>query len=116
MFQIKNFLADRPFQKRTVVIPDGSAFVMTLYYREMQRSWCITTLEYGDFTLNGLMLCNSPNMLYQWKNLIPFGLACYSTGDREPSLLEDLGTEASKLYVLDEDEVAEYAETLRTNG
>lgn len=79
----------------------------------MQYGWFITELLYPDFTLRGLRITNSPNMLYQWRNLIPFGLACFSAGNREPSLQDDFVSGASKLYILSEEEVAEYTEYLK---
>ena len=64
------------------------------------------------FTLNGLRITNSPNMLNQWKNILPFGLACFSTANREPSLQQDFASGNSVLYVLTQAEVTQYSEFL----
>lgn len=78
----------------------------------MQLGWFITSLAYLSFELKGLRISNSPNMLYQFRNRIPFGLACFSMDKREPSLQSDFVSGASKLYVLTEAEVDAYTEYL----
>lgn len=111
MLLIKNITADTK-QRQGLVLPDGSFVQITLYFIPMQLGWFITQLTYGDFVLNGLRITNSPNMLYQFKNQIPFGIACFSKDNREPSLLEDFSSGASQLYILTEEEVDEYARFL----
>ena len=78
----------------------------------MQRGGFINELRYGDFILYGVRITNSPNILYQFKNQIPFGLGCFSTANREPSLQDDFLTEQSRMYVLSELEVQQYTEFL----
>ena len=78
----------------------------------MQYGWFITSLVYGSFTLNGIRISNSPNILNQFRNQIPFGLACYSTNNREPMLQYDFSSGASILYILDQAETQEYADIL----
>lgn len=112
MLLIQHISADA-LQKQTLVLPDGSSFTIEMYFRPMQFGWFINQLTYNTFTLNGLRITNSPNMLNQWRNLIPFGLGCFSAANREPSLQQDFATGASKLYVLTEAETAEYAEYLK---
>lgn len=100
------------FQRQTLVLDDGTTLTMTIRFVPMQLGWFITSLVYGAFVLNGLRITNSPNMLHQFRNQIPFGLACLSTANREPSLQEDFSSGASKLYILTSTEVAAYTEFL----
>lgn len=51
-------------------------------------------------------------MLRQWKNKIPFGLACYSVQNREPSQQQDFSSGTSKLYILNAIEVQQYEQLL----
>lgn len=111
MFQI-NQITDDSLQNQNLVLPDGTVISLTIYFVPMQYGWFITELTYGTFTLNGLRICNSPNMLHQFKNQIPFGLACFSTASREPSLQQDFSSGASQLFVLTAAEVAQYSEFL----
>jgi hypothetical protein len=97
-----------PFQQQTLILPDGSSFLLQMYWAPQQYSWAITQLVYKSFTLNGLRISNSPNMLNQFQNQLPFGLACFSTNNREPSQQQDFSSGASQLYVLTAAEVAQY--------
>jgi hypothetical protein len=101
-----------PLQKQVLVLQDGTTISLELYYRPQQNGWFVNELVYGDFTLRGLRISNSPNMLNQWRNLLPFGFACFSAANREPTQQEDFSSGASKLYILTEAEVAAYAEFL----
>jgi hypothetical protein len=112
MLKITSVTAD-PYQKHNVFLPDGSAFSFLLYFRPQQLGWFLNDLTYQDFTLQGLRITNSPNMLFQFMNQIPFGLACFSKDDREPTLLEDFVSESSILYVLTEEECQEYLRFVR---
>lgn len=114
MFIIQQLTSDS-LQKQILILPDGTQLTMTIYFVPMQLGWFITNLTYGDFILNGLRITNSPNMLNQFRNQIPFGLACYSTQNREPSQQQDFSSGASKLYILSEAECTQYAELL-ANG
>lgn len=107
MLEILN-LTDAPLQQQTVVLPDGSNLFLTLYYRPQQYGWFINTLQRGDFTLNGLRITNNPNLLRQWKNRLPFGLACFTQANREPTEKQDFLSGQSKLYILTEEEVIAY--------
>lgn len=101
-----------PLQKQNLILQDGSSFVLTIQFVPMQFGWFIVNLTYKDFQLNGVRITNSPNMLHQFRNQIPFGLACYSVANREPSQQNDFLSGNSKLYVLSESEVLEYTRLL----
>lgn len=105
-------VTSNPLQKQTLVLPDGSSLSLVIYFRPLQQGWFINNLTYGTFVLNGLRITNSPNMLNQWRSLLPFGLACFSTANREPSLSQDFSSGASSLYILTQAEVDQYTEFL----
>lgn len=102
-------------QQQTLVLPDGTAFTLQIYFRPIQKGWFINSLVYGAFSVYGLRITNNPNLLYQWRNKLPFGLACYSTDNREPSLIGDFESGASTLYVLTPAEMASLTKYLQ-NG
>ncbi len=106
-------VTSNPLQTQTLILDDGSAVVLTIYFRPMQFGWFINQITHGDFVLSGMRIVNSPNLLNQFRNQIPFGLACFSTNNREPQLQQDFSSSASKLYILTAAEVDEYAEYLR---
>ena len=111
MFYIQEITNDSK-QKHNLILEDGSSVDLTIHFSPMQYGWFITELTYGNFTLNGLRITNSPNMLHQFRNQIPFGLACFSDADREPALQQDFSSGASKLYILSQAEVELYTEYL----
>jgi hypothetical protein len=113
MFLIQQITTD-PAQKQTLILPDGTSLSLTIQFVPMQYGWFITSLVYQSFTLNGLRITNSPNMLHQFRNQIPFGLACFSNNNREPSQQQDFSSGASQLYILSAEEVAQYTELLQS--
>lgn len=106
-------ITNDPLQQQTLVLADGTQLLIQLYFRPMQYGWFFNQITYGAFQLQGLRITNNPNMLLQWRNLIPFGLACYSTAMREPSQQDDFASGASKLYLLSAAEVVQYTEFLQ---
>jgi len=114
MYPIQNITSD-PLQSMTVNLYNGQPVQLTIYFIPQQAGWFITSLSYGTFTLNGLRITNSPNFLYQFKNIIPFGMGCNSTQNREPSQQQDFYSGANVLFLLDNQEVEEVTEFLK-NG
>lgn len=112
MFLIEQITSDA-LQTQNLVLQNGSSVNLTIKFVPMQYGWFIPTLTYNTFTLNGLRIVNSPNMLHQYLNQIPFGLACYSTANREPSQQQDFSSGASKLYLLNEAETLFYLQYLQ---
>lgn len=106
-------VTDQALQTQTLILPDGTSLQLTIYFIPMQYGWFITSLVYGGFTLQGLRITVNPNMLRQFKNQIPFGLACYSNGQvREPTQQEDFQSGAFSLYILASAEVTQYEQIL----
>lgn len=114
MLRITNITADSR-QRQTIALPDGTSFEMALYFVPLQFGWFIPELTYQDFTVYGLRVVNSPNILHQFRNQIPFGLACFTDTGREAMFQEDFSSEFAKLYVLTEAEKEEFTEYL-ANG
>ena len=106
MYLIQQITSDA-CQQQTLVLPDGSSLFMQMYFSPIQQSWLFQQLVWGTFTLNRYKIVNSPNLLNQWKNIIPFGIACYSTNNRDPGLQEDFSSGNSLLYILTAAEVLE---------
>ena len=114
MYQITG-ITDNATQNLSMVLPDGSTITMTMYYILQQSGWFFTNLQYSSgWNLQGVRITNNPNILYQWRNLVPFGLACFSTNDIEPTQITSFISGASNLYVLTAAEVAGY--TAYING
>lgn len=113
MYQVQQITNDT-LQTQTLVLPDGTLISLTMYYRPMQYGWWINEIDYKTFTLQGLRIVVSPNLLHQYKNQIPFGLACVTSLQREPTQQDDFSSGAFSLYVLSADEIEEYAQYLQS--
>lgn len=111
MITIDNFTTDSR-QKQVIQLEDGSSVTLSIYYSRLQYGWFIDELTYGEFTVKGMRLCTSPNLLHQFKNQIPFGLAVFNSDNREPTELEDLASGNFEFFILDEDEIEEYSDLL----
>jgi hypothetical protein len=111
MYQVQQ-ITDYPLQERILVMPDGTTIDMTLEYKPMQLGWFIKELSYGTFEVKGKRVCVSPDLFLQYRGSIPFGLACFTTLQREPTQQEDFLSGAFQLYVLSQEEVIEYLAVL----
>lgn len=107
-------ITSSPNQTKTVVLASGLSFKFTMKYIPQQFGWFITNITYQTFVLNTMRIGISPNMLFQYKNIIPFGIACFSTVGREPSQLQDFASGAANLYLLTADECKAYATYLES--
>lgn len=113
MRQIQRITSDSN-QTQTIALDDNSLFTFSIYYIDLQYGWFITSLSYGSFILQGIRICNSPNLLQQYRNQIPFGLACYTSEPREPTQQQDFSSGTSQLYVLNSSDVAQLTTYLTT--
>lgn len=101
-------LTEAPLQKTAQVLPDGTIATFTLYFMPMQQSWFLRELSYEGFLLHNIRITTYPNILHQWRNILPFGLACTTAENRNPAFAEDFATGTSKLYILTAEDVAAY--------
>lgn len=104
-------IGDENNQKMKIGIGDGTYFEMILIYKTQQIGW-FASITYGAKTINNIRIVTSGNMLHQWKNIFPFGLAVTVEGDQEPTLLQDFKSGRAKIYVLTRDEVSNYSEVV----
>lgn len=105
MRQLTGF-TDQPRQASIVTIDDGSRATLLLEYKPNQNGWFFSITR-EDFVLNGVRLVPSPNILRQWKELLPFGLLVATTNNAEPFNQSDFADGFCELYLLDADEVEE---------
>lgn len=99
-------------QKQTMILPDGATFDLTIAFKPQQQGWFISSLVYGDFSVYGMRITVFPNILNQYRNQLPFGIACFSQASREPMLQDDFATFSANLYLLTSAEVQTVADLL----
>lgn len=97
-------LTDDPRQSLTISLDDNSKVSFSLVFREQQQGW-FYSLIYGEFSLNNRRLVTSPNILRQFKNIIPFGIFIDSTDNLDPAFLEDFSSGRILFYVLNSEDV-----------
>lgn len=98
MQQIANITSDTK-QRRLLILENGSNMELYLEYRTFQLGW-FAAITYGDFKVQNLRVTTSPNFLHQYRNLIPFGLACKTDENQDPLLPEDFEQGRSSLFLL----------------
>ena len=89
-----------PSQKQRLILPDGSSVTLQMAFKPMQYGWFIQSLIWQQFSLAGVRVVYSPKIMNQFRNQIPFGLACYSVQNREPTQQEDFSSKNSTLYLM----------------
>lgn len=107
-----NNITDDTVQTSQLILPDGSQAKLTLEFKPMQFGWFIRSLTYQNLTIEGRRLFVSPNILQQFCNQIPFGIACSSVDNREPSQAQDFSSGNCQLFLLTAAEVAAFTEFL----
>ena len=95
-------------QKMTLLLPDGKRFDLIMMYNFHQLGW-FASIIYSDKTINNIRVSTSGNFLHQWRNILPFGLACIVEANQEPTLQKDFSSGRAKMYTLGLLEVAAYS-------
>lgn len=113
MYQVQN-ITDDARQKHNLALPDGTVIQLAFHYAPMQLGWFMDSIIFASqpFTLNGLRICNTPNLLHQYRNQIPFGLGITTIGGREPTQQQDFSSQASRIFILTPEEVETFTDYL----
>ncbi len=98
-------------QTTQLILPDGSILTLQLFYNGSTERWTMN-VSHTLLTVNGINLSCYPNMLREWRNLIPFGLACTTLSGYDPTDINDFTNGNAQLYVLTEAEVKDVEETV----
>lgn len=110
--QILDNISNEGRQKFTILLDeDNSAIVINLTYKPTQLGW-FADIEYEtkNFSLYNLRITTNYNLLNQWHNLLPFGLACICKDNQDPLSIQDFLVGRAQLAVLSESEVNEIIE------
>lgn len=87
-----------------VILPDGSIVVINLIYFPAIQRW-IMNVARDTFSVNGINICLNPNIMRQWKNVIPFGIFCDSVDGVDPIYIDDFFNGRVQLYMLNASDV-----------
>jgi hypothetical protein len=100
----------QPNQQTAVILPDGTRLVIQLLYSTQQMGWFFASLNWnnGQWQEGARRIVNHGNMLRQYKDILDFGIACFTVGNREPTNIQDFYSGTSKLYILTPQEVKDF--------
>lgn len=104
-------ITGQPKQQMTLQLADGTQASFYLEYREQQSGW-FWDLTWGIHTINGNRLTTFPNILRQWKSLLPFGVGCVAQSGVEPLNLTDFIDGTVVLLQLTADDVVLIEQTI----
>ena len=111
--KLLNALTDKPNQNIVVVLDDGTEVSITLRFSANQKGW-FYSVTYGTFVDNNRRLVVCPNMLRQFRSILPFGLACDSNDGYEPIMVSDFATGRVSLYILTQADVQAIEDMIST--
>ena len=100
-----NHLTSDPQQQANLTGIPGVSIGLTLRFMPRVQRW-IMGLTYGTESIQGIAVTTSPNMLRQYRNIIPFGIACLTASGLDPYTVNDFANQASNLYLLNAADVA----------
>ena len=104
MYQILS-LTDAPKQQFNALISGYDSATIYLEYKPQQYGWFMT-VTWGTFVLSNERVSASPNLLRQFKDILPFGLMITGDESLDPSAI-DSWVEKNQMYFLDAADVVE---------
>lgn len=111
---ILDTISNEARQQHTILLEDSTPVVLNLTYRATQLGWFVDVIyENKNFSTYGLRITTNTNILNQWRNIIPFGLMCYTEDTQEPLSIQDFLVGRAHLSILNENEVKQIAELER---
>lgn len=90
-------------QRLRIVGENNEQIDFTLTYRPTQQSWYFD-MDYEGKRISSKRLTNSPNVLNQLRNSLPFGIMCVVQDGSEPYFIDDFTTDRVQLYLLNNEE------------
>lgn len=96
-------------QRLEIVGENNERITFKIYFRPSQQGFYFDII-YQDFVLRGQKVLNAPNLLNQYRDLLPFGLTCFVADGSDPFFADDFVTERAILFLLNEEDVAEITE------
>lgn len=92
------------FQEVSYILDSGVKATLTLRFLPTQRRWLLDVSDENGFTVKGLYVCCSPNILDKWHNVIKYGISVNTDDMVDPYRQEDFQSGYAFLCMLDEEE------------
>lgn len=98
------FLSSDAKQNFQAPITGYDSVDITIEYKPSQYGWFIS-LVWGDFSINNERISISPNLLRQFKNVLPFGILISGFQAEEPVFITSW-LENNKFVILDQNDLS----------
>lgn len=98
-------------QKMTLSLENNETCEFRLHFNARMEAWFFG-FTYKDITIKDLKVCLHPNILRQFRNIIPFGIAFLSEKQVEPFLITAFSNNICDMYVLSQEEVQQIEEEI----
>jgi len=82
---------------------------VTLRFMPSQQGWFMD-IRYNDFSVYGIHVVASVNLLQNYSNIIPFGFVCTTEQPIDPYRINAFKTQNAKLYLMNELDVKAFKE------
>jgi len=92
-------------QKLIIITENNQAFELKLTFSDQQECW-FYSISFEDIIINGSRVVTSPNILREYQNILPFGIAITTDDLSEPVFIDDFSSQRVKFFLLTEEEVA----------
>lgn len=97
-------ITSQPKQQLSLVLEDGSTVAALIEYRPQQIGW-FADFTWGTWIARGIRLTSSPNLLRQYRQVIPFGLAIIMANNVDPLNVTDFADGTATVFLLNADDV-----------
>lgn len=92
-------ITSQPKQQLSLVLEDGTTVTALLEYRPQQIGW-FADFTWGNWVTRGIRLTSSPNLLRQYCQVIPFGLAIIAANNVDPLNVSDFADGTATVFLL----------------
>jgi len=106
-----NSITNDPIQQMVLDGIPGIQVTVVLRFMPRIQIWNMD-VSYTNFIADGIPLVCSPNLLRQWRNIIPFGIGITNNYHLDPYTINDFSTGVSQFYLLDSTDVANIEQTI----
>lgn len=112
--QLLDNLTDAADQFMIFPLLDGSLVQLEFFYRSGIERWSVDIIHptIPGGAIHGFTICQGPNILRQWRNLIPFGMCVISGDGLDPTQSTDFLNGVCQIFMLDAIEVAQVEEEI----
>ncbi len=107
--QILQNISNEAKQKHTILLAeDSSRIILELTYKPDVIGWFLdVTYDKLNFSVRGLRVVTTINLLNQWRNVLPFGILVSCKDAQDPLLLDDFLVKRAQIGIISKEEVGQ---------